>query len=210
MPEPSSPQEPARFSPSETGATRSSTLALRYLLGQFQDDRRSRVLDLGPAIGANVSFFRSYQCQLYIADFHRVLAANQNGFLHDSETLETRLAKELDATEDTLYDLILGWDLLNYLTPEQLEVLDHRLADLCHPKGLVFFLISTLPQLPIQPMRFTVVDTETLEYDNGSTATRPCPLYREPDLERYLPTFIVETSFLLRNGMQEYVLTVRP
>jgi len=210
VPEPSSPQEPARFSPSETGATRNSTLALRYLLGQFQDDRRSRVLDLGPAIGANVSFFRSYRCQLYIADIHRVLVANQNGFLHHPETLETRLAKELEAAEDTLYDLILGWDLLNYLTPEQVEIVGHRLADPCHPKGLVFFLISTLPQLPKQPIRFSVVDTETLEYGNESTATRPCPLYREPDIKRHLPTFIVETSFLLRNGMQEYVLTVRP
>jgi len=60
--------------------------------------------------------------------------------------------------------------------------------------------------MPSQPIRFRIVDTDTLSYTIDSSLERPSPLFKEPDLKRWLPDFEVETSFLLRNGFQEYVL----
>ena len=37
-------------------------------------------------------------------------------------------------------------------------------------------------------------------------AERPCPQYKQHDLERALPELEVEITFLLRHGIQEYIL----
>ena len=87
--------------------------------------------------------------------------------------------------------------------------LGRHLARLCNRNSLLFFLVSNRPEVPELPGRFLMLDPETLRYENRSKRSRPNPGYKEPDLERLMPAFEVETSFLLRSGIQEYVLTPR-
>ena len=92
---------------------------------------------------------------------------------------------------------------------DQVVALGRHLAGLCDRDGLVFVLISNKPQVPELPGRYLMLDPETLRYENSSRRSRPAPGYKEPDLERLMPAFEVETSYLLRSGVQEYVLTPR-
>ena len=116
------------------------------------------------------------------------------------------LSKELPISDLGPFDLILAWDLLNYLTGEQMAVLGKQLARICRRESLVFALITNAKEMPVQPIRFRIIDNDTLSYTIDSELGRPSPLFKEPDLNRWLPDFEVETSFLLRNGLQEYVL----
>ncbi|MGB6364333.1 MAG: hypothetical protein WBG64_16830 [Thermoanaerobaculia bacterium] len=209
MPEQKPIQEPKRFNPSDPGTTESPSLALKYLLGHLDETRWSKILDLGPAVGANVEFFTQYSCKLFIADLFQAFSPGRSSLGLGGGALSRRLQQDLPSRDQAPFDIILAWDLLNYLEPEEMETAGRHLAALCNPKGLLFALLSNHHQLPDRPISFGIVDIDTLAYDNRSTATRPSPHYREPDLKRHLPAFVVETSFLLRNGMQEYVLARR-
>jgi hypothetical protein len=47
-----------------------NSLGLRALLDRIQDDRGYTVLDLGPALAANVRFWSGFSCWLHIHDLY--------------------------------------------------------------------------------------------------------------------------------------------
>ncbi len=192
----------------ESGTPQHHTLALQLVLKSLSRLERPRLLDLGPAVGANVTYLTRYNCKLFIADLFQTLRGLRDGLDWNASVLDRALAEYLPYRDRKRFDLILAWDLLNYLSREEMQVLGRHLSRLCKPAGLLFVMISTRKQIPDRPTVFRIVDRETLEYDNPSKIRRPCPLYREPDLGRLMSDFEVETSFLLRNGMQEYVLAL--
>jgi len=189
------------------GANKS--LALELLLKRLRRQPWSRVLDLGPAVGANVEFLAQFQCRLHIADLYHSLRERFERTSTDTTSPATRLTAELPPVDHEPFDLILAWDLLNYLDPEEIRVIGEHLARICHRDGVVFLMISTARQIPNLPCRYSIVGDGMLRYDCKSASQRSAPGYKEPDLERLLPAFEVETSYLLRNGYQEYLLELR-
>jgi len=188
------------------GSAQHHTLALKYVLRRLMEKRHARVLDLGAAIGPNVSFVGRYAPKLYISDLYNTLRSRPGGMPRDRKQLDRLLTQELPSSELGPFDLVLAWDLLNYLTGEQLASLGRHLARLCRPDSLVFALFTNSKEMPSLPIGFRIIDTDTLAYTIDSDIGRRAPLFKEPDLKRLLPDFEVETSFLLRNGFQEYVL----
>ncbi len=180
-----------------------TTLGLRELLRGLPSDRRHSVLDLGPASGGNVSFFSNHSCRLYIADLFHTL--QQRGGLPPEQAVP--FDREVGATLPTgSFDLILCWDLLNYLSRAQMEILGRHLATRSHPGSRLFALLAPHGEIPERPQRFETVSPDVVRYTNRSTASRPAPGHREPELNRWIAPFAVESSFLLRHGIQEYIL----
>jgi hypothetical protein len=105
------------------------------------------------------------------------------------------------------FDLILSWDVINYLRSAQIEALARCLSPYCSTSTVLFSMISTRKQIPARPRSYQVMSSEKLLYQTLTQASRPCPLYKEPDLLRLLAGFRVKTSYLLRNGMLEYLFT---
>lgn len=183
------------------------SLALGLLLRQLPGGRQPKILDLGPAVGANVQFLAGLGCRIWVADLFRTLRSGEgDGLQSDLGSLDKLLARHLPSSDETGYDLILAWDLFNYFTREEIELVGTHLTRICRPMGSVFAMVSTTRQISDHPLRFSIADTEHLVYDGDSSHRRPAPHYTQTDLERLLPGFEVETSFLLRNGIQEYVL----
>ncbi len=58
-------------------------------------------------------------------------------------------------------------------------------------------------------MNFEIVAPDVLRYGTAAASERASPGYHETALERLLDAFAVQTSFLLRHGMQEYIFTRR-
>ena len=185
----------------EPGGSEHHSLALALLLRGLREDRKSVVLDLGPAIGANVAFFARYPCKLHIADIYQTLTAQRRENPGNDESLARSLKYNLPGGDGGAFDLVLAWDLLNYLTPAELQTLGRHLAALCKPATSLYALVSTRKQIPDLPMSYHILDPESLRYECHSANGRRSPQYKEPDLNRLLPDFAVETTFLLRNGM---------
>ncbi len=195
--------------PPEFGVSTHHSLALKHVLRRFRAVGGTRILDLGPAMGRNVQYLGRFAPKIHIADLYSSLKNLPPRRSPDRSRFERILEKDLPKPGGRPVDLILAWDLLNYLERAQLSQLGQYLGGLCRRESLMFALIANHKQISDTPTRFLIIDADTLRYETPSRSTRPAPQYKEPDLDRLMPAFEVETSFLLRNGMQEYVLSSR-
>jgi SAM-dependent methyltransferase len=121
--------------------------------------------------------------------------------------LAAHFAELLTFPEDTRFDAVLMWDLVNYLERREVAALARQLARFCRPGALLFALISILKQIPAEPMRFRILDHEHLAYEIRGAGTRPCPRYAPAELNELLRGFRLDRSFLMRHGIQEYLFT---
>jgi hypothetical protein len=190
---------------SETEPQVHRSLGLAALLSNFRPERKLQVLDLGPAIGSNVEFFSQYGCKLYIEDLYAALSARNPSGSDGEEANPQFFAEFLPLAADTRIDVVLAWDTFNYLTRKELGHLVRHLRPFCPPGALVFALMSILKQIPAQPMRFRIRDTETLVYEPRTAAQRPAPRFAPAEMNDLFRGFRVDRSFLLRHGIQEYL-----
>ncbi|MEJ2085085.1 MAG: hypothetical protein P8Y44_05315 [Acidobacteriota bacterium] len=193
----------------EQRASTHHSLALKHVLRRFKAVGGTRILDLGPAVGRNVQYLGRFAPKIHIADLYNTLKLLRSRRSPDNSRFGRILDKDLPRADGRSFDLILAWDLLNYLDRPLVTQLSERLEKLCRRESLLFALIANQRQIPDTPIRFLIIDADTLRYESGSRKTRVAPQYKEPDLDRLMPSFEVETSYLLRNGMQEYVLSSR-
>ncbi len=184
-----------------------TSLGLRALLDALGDHIEGGILDLGPAVGSNVDFFSKLSSSFYVADLFRALESNRPVVSTDEMLWDPVFEKILPYEDRARFDLILGWDVINYLSSPQIEALARCLRPYSSAGTLFFSMISTRKQIPARPRSYQVVSSEKLLYQTGTQAVRPCPLYKEPDLVRLMAGFRVKTSYLLRNGMVEYLFS---
>lgn len=181
------------------------SLGLQALLDRVTDDRSYSILDLGPAVEANVRFWSEFSCCLYIQDFWRSYrdkkAASEPAEDVDGSAFSGRLAFRAD----TVFDIVLAWDLFNYLDLRELEAFVQRLSRWCRRGTRLFALISHLPRISASPMKFKILDCEQMVYEVPTQLTRPCPRHSPRDVARMMGRFIVSRSFLSRHGIREYV-----
>ena len=191
-------------SPALSGPTIYKSLALNALLQQLEEGRKYQILDLGPALGENINFWSRYPVKIYLPDFYQSFMSATQATAGE-EVLPESLLEQVLPFADKHFDIILGWDLFNYLESGQLESLIHVLSRMCRSRTYLFLLISTLHQIPAEPNLFKILDPERLVYENHTSRTKPCPRYQPRDIKRMMAGFEVLVSFLLRHGMQEYL-----
>lgn len=183
------------------------SLGFNTLLDFLRADGKHAILDLGQALGVNVDFWSRFPCRIYIEDFHRSYReAIQSA---PEAARESLIADLLPIAAGTCFDIILAWDLLNYLNQEELNVLIRCLSRWCRPGTLLFALIAAHAQIPAEPSTFRILDRERMIYEMHTQKTRPSPGYHPKDLARLLMPFEISSSFLLRNGIQEYVFAYK-
>jgi len=182
-----------------------NSLALRALLRLLQSNRKYHILDLGPALGANLEFWSQFLCRLTVNDFYGEYRARMDS--GPEVPAEDLIAELLPFDEQTVFDMILAWDLFNYLDPDEIVPVIGRLDRWCRKGTVLFALISSLPQIPSQPSLFRILDRERMTCQARTGETRPCARHQPRILARLLAGFEVTCSFLLRNGSQEYLFT---
>lgn len=185
--------------------TRHPSLALNALFHRLRAGRKYNVLDLGPACGTNVEFFSRFSGKIYIEDLHRTLGSFDFLSPEDGLSYESVFRYLLPYQKSTRFDLIFAWDLFNYLDRREFLFLMRHLGRFCGEDAMIFALISTNKSIPEQPPRYRIIDQETLSCRRKHGILRTCPRYEEGDLLHMMPSFRVCQSFLMRNGVKEYV-----
>jgi SAM-dependent methyltransferase len=137
-------------------------------------------------------------------------AREERGDAQGERHIAVRLGELLTFPEDTRFDAVLAWDLLNYLDRREVAALADQLNRYCRPGALLFALISILKQAPAQPVRFRILDHERLAYEVRGPALRPCPRYAPAELSELLRGFRLDRTFLMRHGVQEYLFAREP
>ena len=175
------------------------------MLDSLPPESRHSVLDLGPPLAGNIKILAGLSCRVRIADLHRSLSA-ESIESRQPEAMGALLERLLPLEPDERFDALFAWDVLDYLRPDQVSSLMARLTPACRPGALALLMVSTRRQIPARPARYRIVTRDTLSCDEPLPPLLASPLYTQLDLARMLPGFSVRRSFLLRNGIQEYLL----
>jgi hypothetical protein len=186
---------------------RQRSIALEKLLPALPEEGGLRVLDLGAANPSNLDFFTRRGGQLTVADFYRSYLPKRAAL---KEGAKAAVFSELLAYDPkTRFDLILAWDLLNYLKKDELTLLIEGLHPYCLPGTMVLAFVATTSHIPASPLLYRVEDARTLLCEVAPGPKRPCPRYLEQELLRLMPGLNVENRFQLRNGTLEYLFSYR-
>ncbi len=185
------------------------SLGFNVLLDMMRGDRTYSVLDLGPALKENVRFWSQFRCRLYLHDFYRSYRERKAGIVPVAESEEAVFSALLQFDEGTVFDIILAWDLFNYFGLRELEALVQRLGRWCRQGTRVFAMISSHPKIPASPTIFRILNREQISYEIPTRETRPNPRYQPRDIDKLMARFTVIKSFLLHNGIREYVFALK-
>lgn len=190
------------------GAPSSGAFQARLLESALQsllDGRRLVLLDLGLPRKSTVEFFNGFRCRLGIAGLTPALSGL------DVETDPARRQRYLQQLLPIKTfggaDLVLCWDLLNYLRPPAIEALMDYIGGLMPAGGLLHAFVAYGPSSLPNPPQPLVLRSDGWVERSGSTSpgTRPSPRYATGELQRVMPGYEVERAMLLRNGTQEYL-----
>lgn len=180
------------------------SLAIGVLVEHIGRRRDCCVLDLGPGIGANVEFLSQFSSRLVIEDLHQTLVSMGRPFSGEKRVY-CPLYDALLPSRERPFDVILLWNLLDYLEAEDIRRLSARMAALSHSGTVVYGLVSTRQTVPDVPVTFKIIDQGNMSLQSVSSTTRACPRYGQTKLLDLMRGFRIKRSFLLRNGMQEYL-----
>lgn len=197
-------QEPA----ASAGRTfRSPGLAL--VAERLRTVERPLVLDLGAPRRANVEFLAGAGTKVWIEDLPHFLVGRSPPRPEDDAApdWDRFVAGELAFDRSARLDVVLAWDLLSYLEVDAIRALMREVAAACSPGTLLFITVSTAEALAERPASIRVGADATLVYEPSGPGTRPNPAYTPLALERLMPGFRLLHSFMLGDGMQDYLFS---
>lgn len=178
--------------------------ALTSLFQGFSDDQKYRILDLGKANGANVTFFSSLRCKLFVGEVMPAILSYQRS-LTDDDQPSLMLPNILDL--DDLFDLnlVLCWDILNYLDTRLFDHFREFLHRIITNGGSLHAFVYTHKTMPTLPGNYQILDTGQMNVVHSVNSVTPAPRYGQRELEKLLPGFTVKQTRLLQTGVQEYL-----
>ena len=182
-----------------------SSPLFKSLVEHVQTAGRCSVLDMGPARGGNVAFFGELRCKLQIADCTTALAELS---MHDDiepAAYPDELRRLLPVDSMHPFDIILTWDVLNYLNKPLFAALMQHLAPVVSGDTWLHGYINARREMPLSPQQYRLDHEGRMVIMDTSDATRTSPCYPQHTLRTLMPMFSVSRATLLQNGMQEYL-----
>lgn len=176
-----------------------TSMALTCVMSRLEDAPRCGILDLGAPVTANVELYARHGSKITFADFHHFYEAQR-----PNAESAAGVAESLPATASQV-DVILAWDVLNYLSLEEITWLGQSVRSRCAPGALLLALVSCAGPIPATPSIHTIIDEETLRVEANGSPERASPAYSEQALLRSLSGWTVKSRFQLRNSMVEYL-----
>lgn len=180
----------------------------RSLVEPLESGERRVVMDLGAATNQTIELFSQYPCRLDIADLTNSLDQLEAQF-DDEDGLKAAVEALLPRRQEEPVDIILCWDILNYLSRPVLKTVMSSLAARARPGAQAHALIYySDTHMPERPGLFVPMPDCSLVSNDAGPATRKAPRYTPDDLTRAMRSYRIERAMLLGNGMQEFLLSL--
>ncbi|MBN1239370.1 MAG: hypothetical protein JXB36_12780 [Gammaproteobacteria bacterium] len=191
--------------PQPTAAEALNAPLFASLIERLHGGDRCVVLDLGAARTETLALFGQFRSRMDIADLGDGIERFQDPEM-GPEQLRQQADRLLPARGSEPANVVLCWDLLNYLPRPALAAVMSAVADRARPGALVHALIVySSKTMSARPGCFVPVDEQRLIDVAPPGAQRDAPRYSPEDLALCMPGYTVERGRLLRNGMQEFL-----
>src|SRR3954470_3911191 len=145
-----------------------ATKALKKFLAHLTSRESPVLLDLGPVVGSNVSFFgEQLGCKIFVEDiFADVDRHVRDGKLEAfPEFLKKRFPQETGSV-----DGILCWDLIDYLDRSAAQTLAGELTRVLRPDGALLAFFGTAQSREPRYTKFVIADEVNLKHRTYAAA----------------------------------------
>lgn len=178
-----------------------ATKALRKFLSCLTSRESPVLVDLGPVVGSNVSFFgEQLGCKIFVEDlFADVDRHVRAGTL---EALPEFLKKRFPQESGSV-DGILCWDLIDYLDRAAAQELAGELTRVLRPEGALLAFFGTAQTREARYTKFIIADEVNLKHRSYEAARGRQSILLNRDIIRLFAGLRVSDSFLLKNNLRE-------
>jgi hypothetical protein len=178
-----------------------ATKALRKLLATLGGRDTPSLIDLGPVIGSNVSFFGEQMgCKIYIEDIYseleRHLAAGA------MEELPAFLSRRFCQPDGSI-DGIICWDLIDYLDRRSAQALADQLTRVLRPEGALLGFFSNTQPRDRTYTKYVIADDTNLKHRTYAATRGRQSVLMNRDVIRLFSGLRVSDSFLMMNNIRE-------
>jgi hypothetical protein len=197
----SEPGAPFHVAPTAVEDPSFATKALKKFLSCLTTRESPVLIDLGPVVGSNVSFFgEQLGCKIFVEDLFAELDRHVRASRLDA--FPDFLRKRLSQASGTV-DGVLCWDFIDYLDRPSANTLAAELTRVLRPEGALLGFFGTAQPRDARYTKFIIGDDDTLKH-------RPYPAVRgrqaillNRDIIRLFSGLRVSDSFLLHNNLRE-------
>src|SRR4051812_2078920 len=178
-----------------------ATKALRKFLTSLTVREQPVLLDLGPVVGSNVSFFgEQLGCKIFVEDIFADLDRHvQSGKV---EELPGFLNKRFQHAAGSV-DGILCWDIIDYLDRAAAQALAEELTRVLRPDGALLGFFGTAQPRDTRYTKYIVIDEVNLKHKSYQAARGRQAILLNRDILRLFAGLRVSDSFLLQNNLRE-------
>jgi hypothetical protein len=177
------------------------TKALAKFLKLLQARDNPALIDLGPVVGDNVTFFgEQLGCRIRVEDIASDIERHaKEGKLEELPAfLKTRFKQDAESV-----DGILCWDIFDFLDRPSAQALADTLMKLLRPDGALLGFFSTTEGRPQVYTKFMVIDDKTLRYRTYPASRPRQKVLQNRDLNKMFEGLRVAESFLMKNSVRE-------
>ena len=177
------------------------TKALHKFLSAISSQPAPVVLDLGPVVGSNLTFFgEQLGCKIIIEDLFRDLDAHAAEA--ESGDLPATFANRFSQADGSV-DGVLCWDLFDYLDRQTAQALSRQLTRLLRVDGVLLGFFATVPSQDARYTKFVIADETNLHQRPYPAARSKQRVLLNRDIIKLFDGLRVAESFLLKTNVRE-------
>jgi hypothetical protein len=178
-----------------------ATKALRKFLTSLTSRELPVLLDLGPVVGSNVSFFgEQLGCKIFVEDVYADLDRHvREGRLDELPGFLSQRFPQADGEVDG----ILCWDVIDYLDRAAAQALASQLTRVLRPEGALLGFFGTAQAREARYTKYIIVDEVNLKHRSYPAARGRQAILLNRDIIRLFSGLRVSDSFLLQNNLRE-------
>ena len=180
----------------------STSRALPKFIGALAHRSAPVLLDLGPVVGSNVSFFGDrLSCKMLIEDLHEEIerAVKERA----PETVAARLTDRIAASVAGPVDGILCWEVFDYLDRASARALAASLRAILAPGGVLHGLFGTVAQPTATRTRFIMQSETAVKCRTEPWLAASRYAFQTGEITRMFEGLTVVESVLLQNRTRE-------
>ncbi len=177
------------------------TKALRKFFTSLRACAAPVLLDLGPVVGSNVTYFgEKLGCKIFVEDIYADLERHlRQGKSAELPEFLGRRFPQADASVDG----ILCWDLIDYLDRLSAQALATELSRLLRVDGALLGFFGTTPSQDLRYTKYIIVDDVNLRHRLYPATRARQRVLQNRDIIKLFEGLRVTDSFLLQTNLRE-------
>lgn len=175
----------------------------------LDESKPIRILDFGGMQPSSIDFYSQSEvpCYITITDCIESLTKLHINEEFSAIDVKNNINRLVQVNESQPYDIIILWECLNYIQPDIFPLLQEKIKHISHTNTLLYGYLYTSNHAAGFPYNFKILNDSSFSCEEKPGITENQKLINSFHLKKYFSDFEMSRSVLIRNGLQEFLMT---